>query len=274
MMNRAEIPPSLNDSALKTHQVAFLLFVIYVVTVMLGVTWGRSADPGIRFAWQNLLIHAMAAPCFIALVVAVPQLRRSLPFLYSRPRASLSAGDALAFLGVMIAWGLGAHRLFVLYPVISWYPASTAVLNGVPGTVSVTFMLIWSLTTGVLAPFTEELVFRGILLNLWRRRWGAGRAVLFSSIAFGTFHFQYAVFATVAGIFLALVYLKYRSLWPGTLLHSLYNLVAGPLYFGRMALDKNAAASASPGEWLPEIALTLAFFPLLYLFWRRFRPAN
>lgn len=274
MMNHADIPPSLNDRALKTHHVAFLLLVIYVITVMLGVSWGRAVDPAIRFAWQDLLIHAMAAPCLIAFALAVPQLRRSLPFLYAPSITPLSTRDAFVFLAVMLAWGLGAHRLLVLYPLMWSNPSWTAVLNGGTGTPSTAFLLAWSLTAGVLAPFSEELVFRGILLNLWKRRWRTGRAVFFSSIAFGAFHFQFAIFATIAGVFLALVYLKYRSLWPGTLLHSLYNLLAGPLYFGRLALEKHDGSIASANAWLPEAVLTVAFFPLLYLFWRRFRPAN
>ncbi|HUJ00908.1 MAG TPA: type II CAAX endopeptidase family protein [Usitatibacter sp.] len=275
MRHRAEIPPPLADDALRTTQVAFLLFVIYAVTAMLGVTWGRTADPALRFAYENLLIHAMTAACLIGFALAVPQLRRSLPFLYSSPRVALSPVDVFAFLGVMIAWGLGAHRLLVLLPLLAWYPPSHSVLvDTASAWTSSAFILAWSLTSGMLAPFSEELVFRGILLNLWRRRWGTGRAVIFSAAAFGAVHLQYAIFATVAGAFLALVYLKYRSLRPGTLLHSLYNLVAGPFAIGRFVVQKHADAMFSPGEWLPELALTLAFFPLLLLFWRRFRPAN
>ena len=275
MPNRAQIPPPLCDVSLKTSQVGFLLIVIYVVTATIGVMWGRTADPAWRFAWETLLIHAMAAACLIAFALAVPQLRRSLPYLYASPRAPLSGRDVLAFLGVMIAWGLGAHRFLVLFPLLLWYPPSHSVLVDTANTwTSASFMSLWLFSATLLAPVSEELVFRGILLNLWQRRWGTTRAVIFSAIAFGAVHLQYAVFATVAGVFFALVYLKYRSLWPGTLLHSLYNVVAAPLLAGRIALEKHADSIQSAEEWVPELALTLAFFPLLYLFWRRFRPAN
>lgn len=263
------------DPALKTSQVGALLLAIYVLATALAILWGRGSDPALRFAWDTLLVHAIAAACLVAFATAVRQVRRSLPFLYSRPRVPLSAGDALAFLGVMVAWGLGAHRFLVLFPLLEWYPPSRSVLVEAAGEwTSSAFVLAWSLMSGVLAPFSEELVFRGILLNLWRRRWGGARAIAFSSVAFGVFHFQYAIFAVVTGIFFCLAYLKYGSLWPGTLLHSLYNLVAGPFAIGRIVVQKQADAVHSWSGWLPEIALTLAFIPLLVLFWRRFRPAN
>ena len=275
MRYSAQIPPPLADPALKTSQVGSLLLAIYILATALGILWGRASDPALRFAWDTLLVHAVAAACLVVFVSAVPQLRRSLPLLYSSPRTPLSAGDAFAFLGVMVAWGLGAHRFLVLYPLLAWYPPSHSVLvDAASAWTSTAFILAWSLMSGVLAPFSEELVFRGILLNLWRRRWGAARAVAFSAIAFGAFHFQYAVFAIVGGVFFSLVYLKYRSLWPGTLLHSLYNLVAGPFAIGRFVLQKPAESMLSLSQWLPELALTIAFFPLLVLFWRRFRPAN
>jgi len=271
----AQIPPPLADPALKTSQVGLLLVVIYVLATALGILWGRTSDPAVRFAWETLLVHALAALCLVVFVIAVPQLRRSLASLYAPGRMPLSAGDVLAFLAVMIAWGLGAHRFLVLYPLLAWYPPSYSVLvDAASGWTSTAFVLAWSVMSGVLAPFSEELVFRGILLNLWRRRWGGARAVGFSAIAFGAFHFQYAVFAIVAGIFFALVYLKYASLWPGTLLHALYNLLAGPFALGRLVVQKNADSMLAVSEWLPELTLTLAFFPLLVLFWRRFRPAN
>ena len=275
MRYATEIPPPLAGPGLKTAQVGFLLAVIYVVTATLGVAWGRTSDPALRFVWETLLIHSMAATCLIAFVLAVPQLRRSLPFLYARPRTPLSPGDALAFLAVMVAWGLGAYRFLVIFPLLRWYPPSVAVVSDAPGAwTSSAYVLLWALTAGVLAPLSEELVFRGILLNLWRRRWGTARAVLFSAIAFGAIHLQNAPYATLAGVFFALVYLKYRSLWPGTLLHSLYNLVGGPFVLGRITLEKHTASMASVDAWLPELALTLAFFPLLFVFWRRFRPAT
>ena len=98
------------DPALKTSQVGALLLAIYVLATALAILWGRGSDPALRFAWDTLLVHAIAAACLVAFATAVRQVRRSLPFLYSRPRVPLSAGDALAFLGVMIAWGLEGNE--------------------------------------------------------------------------------------------------------------------------------------------------------------------
>lgn len=266
----ARIPPPLQDQALKLRHVLFLLIVIYTVTAMLGVAWGRSIDPAIRFAWDNLVIHGMAAICVTLFALAVPQLRRALPFLYSRPRVPMDARDAAVFIAVMLAWAYGAHRFFIVFPLLKWYPPFVTVLTAdqAPGP---TFIFLWSVTAGVLSPFAEELIFRGFLQNLWQRRWGTLAGVLLSAGAFGAIHLQSAVFAMVAGIFLSLVYLKYGSLWPGTLLHALYNLVAAPSLLAPL-FAKPIDHLGSVSEWIPELVITVLFFPLLFLFWRRFRP--
>ncbi|HSN20653.1 MAG TPA: CPBP family intramembrane glutamic endopeptidase, partial [Usitatibacter sp.] len=237
MARSEEIPAPLADPALAPRHVVFLFGLMYLATSMLGVTWGRSIDPAIRFAWEELVIHGLAALFGAMLALAIPQLRRSLPTLYSPARVPLSARDALVFLALMIAWGYGAHRMLVLFPLLQWHPALLTVLalEHAPS-VGATFLLLWSLNAGLFAPFIEELVFRGYLQNLWQRRWGLWPGVLLSALAFGAVHLQYGVFATIAGVFLSLVYLKYRSLWPGTLLHALYNLVAAPYSLGTVLL--------------------------------------
>ena len=56
------------------------------------------------------------------------------------------------------------------------------------------------------------------------------------------------------------------------LLHSLQNLIAISLILTLPFLNKSRAEVGSLSNWVPEILLTVAFVPLLILFWRRFRP--
>jgi membrane protease YdiL (CAAX protease family) len=177
----------------------------------------------------------------------------------------------------MVAWSFGAYRILLLMPLLHWNPSLFSFLGFTEHTSyasSAPVALFILLTITVIAPVAEELVFRGYLLNLWLHRWGAWPAILMSSLVFGLGHFQFAAFAGVAGIFLALAYLRFGSLWPPTILHGLYNLVGGPYGISYFFLEKKQAEILHLSAWIPEIVLTLAFFPLLFLFWRLFRPAT
>jgi len=92
-------------------------------------------------------------------------------------------------------------------------------------------------TVAILAPLTEEVYFRGILLGWMRRHWGIAWAIGLSSLAFGLMHLKWmtpggtsgmvATAELVAmGILLALVAVRTGSLWASVLTHGVNNLCA------------------------------------------------
>jgi membrane protease YdiL (CAAX protease family) len=269
-------PAPLVGGAVRGWHVLLLYWLIYVsVTIASGkVTRDMPAD--IRQAWRNLVLQGVSALLVVLVTIAVPELRRSLSRLYARRGDGLRFADVALGLGLMLAWGLGAHRVLLLWPALCWNPAWFGALGFAeqairPSGVAGLFVLVSSV---VVAPVAEELVFRGFLLNLWRHRWGLRWGIVLSSLAFGAAHFQYTLFAAAMGVLLCIVYLRFGTLWQGTILHSLYNLVAGPFGLSIWFVGKSRADIQSFSAWLPEIALTAAFFPLAFLFWRRFRPAS
>lgn len=80
----------------------------------------------------------------------------------------------------------------------------------------------------VLAPFAEELVFRGVLLPAFSKKLGLTAAVILTSILFGILHppVNAMIGIGVFAVFLALIYAFTRSIWPAIMLHSLKNLLA------------------------------------------------
>ncbi len=82
------------------------------------------------------------------------------------------------------------------------------------------------LAGGIFVPFLEEVIFRGIMQD-WVGRWlPAGWCVLIVSILFGLIHgLEMAIPIAFIGVLLSLLRLRYRSLWPCILLHSLNNSV-------------------------------------------------
>lgn len=81
------------------------------------------------------------------------------------------------------------------------------------------------IVAGIVAPFGEEALFRGVLYGWLRRKWGPVAGTIVSALIFGIAHWNpyWAAFATVMGVVLAVVYEKSGSLWPPILLHMSYN---------------------------------------------------
>lgn len=77
----------------------------------------------------------------------------------------------------------------------------------------------------VVAPVTEELLFRGILLHRWTAKWGIAPALFSSSLLFGILHAN-IIGLFVFGLMMTLLYLKTRTLIVPMVCHALNNLVA------------------------------------------------
>lgn len=80
----------------------------------------------------------------------------------------------------------------------------------------------------IIAPFCEEVFFRGFVLPGFRRGMLVGWAVLLSSLLFAVAHADPGSFAVLFIIGLALGILRWRSrsIWPTILLHALNNGIA------------------------------------------------
>tara|TARA_B100001750_G_scaffold235528_2_gene238246 strand:- start:2533 stop:3396 length:864 start_codon:yes stop_codon:yes gene_type:complete len=109
----------------------------------------------------------------------------------------------------------------------------------------------------VVAPLTEEVFFRGLLLPGLAARHGAGPAVVLSALLFALLHFGWAAagVAFVAGLLLGAVRVRAGSLWPSIALHASINAV--PLLLPR-------AVWSLPGFNEPSAAAT--HLPPLVLF--------
>jgi membrane protease YdiL (CAAX protease family) len=90
---------------------------------------------------------------------------------------------------------------------------------------------------GIIDPFAEELVFRGVLYQWLNDRFGMWPGIAISSLIFGLAHGDVAVggAAAVLGVVLAWTYEKSHSLWPPVLIHVINNSVKIVLLFGLLA---------------------------------------
>jgi membrane protease YdiL (CAAX protease family) len=153
--------------------------------------------------------------------------------LTARVKYQRSLGEALqwrtlgpsmwAFLPAGVVLALAAQLIPVLFPSSKTFPIEKMVKDPISG---------WSMAVfGVcIAPFVEEMFFRGMIYPVIAKRWGLESAVLVSALLFASIHSAQLAGALpeLGAIFLvgvAFGYVRGRSgsLVPGFLMHTAYN---------------------------------------------------
>lgn len=88
------------------------------------------------------------------------------------------------------------------------------------------FILI--LTVGIIAPFTEEFIFRGVIYKTLNKRISVKWSIILQGILFGVFHMNFiqGAYATVLGILFGYLTYKSKSIWPAIIMHITNNLIA------------------------------------------------
>jgi len=94
-------------------------------------------------------------------------------------------------------------------------------------------MIIAGIALLVVAPVTEELIFRGFIFKGFRNKLGFLLAAIISSALFGIAHGQLnvAVDTFILGMFLCFLYEKSKSIWLPIALHAFKNGIAFYLIF-------------------------------------------
>lgn len=92
------------------------------------------------------------------------------------------------------------------------------------------------LATLVMAPVMEELIFRGLCFGRIRQFTGRGMTILLTGLLFGLYHMNLVqfIYATVMGIFFALLYERYRDIRLTMAAHFAANLCAVGLSFSSL----------------------------------------
>ncbi|HUY61423.1 MAG TPA: type II CAAX endopeptidase family protein [Candidatus Dormibacteraeota bacterium] len=209
--------------------------VLMVVELVLRATGalgpgGRASSPvtvgGLNFLF-DLLIYAAALLVVVYLAVWRPHgswaalgLRRTAvgPLLLMPPVAL-----AIQFVGGLVSQAV-AGALHAGHN-----PQTCAVRVGFGNEV-----VLAVLAVGVVAPIAEEIIFRGFIYGALRQKLPWGAAALLSAVVFTAFHapsvqgyvLVLAPTLLLAGVVLAAVYERTRSLLPGMVLHASFNLIA------------------------------------------------
>lgn len=113
-------------------------------------------------------------------------------------------------------------------------------------------------TLALVAPVTEEALFRGLLLPAFVRRYGRTGGLLLSSVLFGLFHLNLwqALPAAAAGLFLGWVALRSGSLTAPIAVHAAFNGL--PVLLAALGLQVSGYNTGSAGgqaEFQPPVWL-------------------
>lgn len=87
----------------------------------------------------------------------------------------------------------------------------------------VSFGMVFLLTLG--APLGEELFFRGLLVDLWKERFGTKKAIFFAALIFALLHFYVLQFIPVliAGILLGVLFIRSKNVFIPIIAHATAN---------------------------------------------------
>ncbi len=87
-------------------------------------------------------------------------------------------------------------------------------------------MICWTLLFAcIIAPITEEVMFRGLLQGWLRKKFGAAPAIIGNSLLFAFWHFDPNGFVQyfALGLSQSCVYNKTRNLWIAIIIHAMWN---------------------------------------------------
>lgn len=118
---------------------------------------------------------------------------------------------------------------------------------------------------GVVSPFAEEAVFRGLLYNRMKRCFSTGVAIVLSALLFGCYHgnMVQAVYGTMLGIVIAYLYEIIGGFEIPVLFHSMANISVYALGY------QNRMSGLSPSVAWIMAAAALLIASVLFLYIRR-----
>jgi uncharacterized protein len=192
---------------------------------------------------------------------------------------------AVAFLLTVVAWqrwrDIGLRDLPSARSLsLTWLPM-VYILGGLALSIRLGLppatVVLWVLVNTFLVGLSEELMFRGVLLQALRHTVSIWPAVVLTTLAFGAVH-SLNVFITgdlrgaviqstaaaLSGLFFIALRLRTGSLWPSILIHGLWDCAA---FLLAMSSPKDMATSAAPAGAMSLAPILLVLPNALYGLW-------
>ncbi len=233
--------------------IAFSIGWLWLLLVAFITRWWRAMPPGFWMVvlWGTTILYAstvILAPTTLCiafsllgiafLIFAITGRKAPLGYL-TQPQTAAGSGRASwwAVLGWCVV-ALVAIQAFTFaygwaFERVMGRPLESQLVAQLLKTDTFPRLAGMVLAGGIFVPFLEEIIFRGMLQDWVGRRLPAGWCVALVSVLFGLIHgLEMAIPIAFIGVLLSIARLRYRSLWPAIILHSLNNsTVIVLLYF-------------------------------------------
>lgn len=255
--------------------ITYLLLMLFTATALSKLS-ASIPFPDVPAFWGNILAQLIVG---LLLVVAFRKwMDRSAVSTLGLPLKQYAKEAVIGFItGIFLCHFIAV--VLWLMQLLEWMPSDVSLFSLVPS-----FLLM------ALAAFTEELVFRGYLLNNLMQSTNEKTALLASAFIFAGAHsfnpeLNLTAFFNIllAGLLLGINYIFTRNLWFGILLHLSWNFVQGPVLGFKVSglelpslLEQNIRGSIllTGGEfgleasWLTTIVFGI-MIPVFYLLFQK-----
>ena len=165
----------------------------------------------------------------------------------------------------IFAYPIAIFVNFIMTMILTY--ASDTIIDPVP-MAETTWMYFYSLFVIALAPgICEEVMFRGTIMSAYGRL-GEKRAILYSAILFGLFHFnlQNLLGPIALGIVLGMTVYKTNSIYAGMIGHALSNGMAVTIGFFASKGLSNMSVEEVPAFEIPNYIQMLIILMILGVF--------
>jgi len=265
MIDSAATPPFTNPKV-RTLLLYFLLFSFLLGIILVGLQTVFNinvADP----LWTILIYIVL----FVLLSVWLRQQYKrhgiQLRFVLGRkpeqPSWLVMAGLVVAaLLFSLSSFTVGMSILSYTSPEVVEALLQTLEAEARPQTeYGLLFEILNAIAAIIVAPITEEFIFRGFILQRWAVKWNLPLALMVSSLLFGVLHLN-AVGLTMFGLVMGLFYIKTRSLFVPIAGHMLNNIIATASTY--LPIESESTSLATLRANLP-IGIGLMLFSLFWL---------
>ena len=206
------------EAAAAAVSVVILNFLIAITLFELGFNL-KSGDP----------INSVITVVSVGIVISVLMKITNLSYKETFHLSNSSVLSTLSFLAIPVSLIVGSLAFWFID--LQWL-----MVNNLPQYADDLETLERMMSGGVVtlisiclvAPFLEEMLFRGLFLRGFLSYYSPALSIFYSSVLFSILHlnvYQIPV-AFMMGCLLGWIYYVSRSLWPCILAHSFYNLIA------------------------------------------------
>lgn len=133
---------------------------------------------------------------------------------------------------------------------------------------------VHAIETVALGPAVEEVLFRGLMLHWWARRWGVRRAVVTSALLFGALHLD-PLGSTLFALVATALYMSFGTLLAPIVFHAMWNCSVTVLTaFSQPGAPEAESIASFRSSWPWALGALVAALGLLHATLRSLRPVE